>query len=556
MLTCAAKKDRLLGLFLLACVALVKLYLILPFTIIVHNAGHDDVLYVTLANSISQGEWLGPYNTLTLAKVPGYPFWLATEHLLGLPPLMAEHLIYFTAVSILYFALVKAGLNPVAVAIALAIFDVSPELFSIESMRLTRNLLYDALTLLLISLLILSMQVKRGRNAIVITAAYSVVLAAYYLVREEFIWIMPAHIVGTVCFFYLRRSIFRKSAISLTMALAFLPLLTVLIVDTAIKGINDHSYGVSILYTQRDGNFPRAMGALQRIKTHPYRKYVPISAEKRMLAYAVSPSFAELRFQLEEGWVNRRKKPASCIEAHICDDYAAQRVFWDIMDAAAREHRSDTAAQAEAFYGAIASEINTACVMGSIACTRPHDSLWPIFQRAMLPDFIHALHAAFGELFNPSFLIDLNRKPWWTAADMKMLPGYNELFELKNIYTDADFTAKKFPRLAWVSWIGWGWPCIITITLGGVFPGLAWQIQRARWKTEGGLREKAIACSVAVVLTALVCRFLLLAVVTTTNFRAFGGYMSPVYGLTSMLFAILMSCLLDYLLGRFRWQSR
>src|SRR5215813_118144 len=48
-------------------------------------AGYDDGLYLTLAHHLIHGEWLGPYNIVTLLKPPGYPLWIAANSFIGLP---------------------------------------------------------------------------------------------------------------------------------------------------------------------------------------------------------------------------------------------------------------------------------------------------------------------------------------------------------------------------------------------------------------------------------------------------------------------------------------
>ena len=41
------------------------------------SAGHDDRLFIELAQHLIRGEWLGPYNELTLAKGPFYSLFIA-----------------------------------------------------------------------------------------------------------------------------------------------------------------------------------------------------------------------------------------------------------------------------------------------------------------------------------------------------------------------------------------------------------------------------------------------------------------------------------------------
>ena len=56
------------------------------------TAGHDDQLFVKLADSLVSGQWLGPYDQLTLAKGPLYSLWIALVFLIGLPLGLAQQL--------------------------------------------------------------------------------------------------------------------------------------------------------------------------------------------------------------------------------------------------------------------------------------------------------------------------------------------------------------------------------------------------------------------------------------------------------------------------------
>ena len=49
------------------------------------GAIHDDALFVRLATHVAAGDWLGPYDQLTLAKGAGYPVFIALAWLAGIP---------------------------------------------------------------------------------------------------------------------------------------------------------------------------------------------------------------------------------------------------------------------------------------------------------------------------------------------------------------------------------------------------------------------------------------------------------------------------------------
>jgi hypothetical protein len=529
---------RVLCLLLLLGLVTAEWYLLSPCKVVMHNHGHDDLLFAILANHMYHGSWLGPFNSLTLAKVPGYPLWLAMEHRLGLPPMSAEYLVYFTAVLVFYGALLNAGMPPLVTTIALCVFLVSPEFYYIESMRLTRNLLYDSLTLLLISVSIAIIQIRSIKLLLPVTLFYSLVLGFYSIVREEFVWILPVHGVYVLCFLYLWRRRGQPRPLLCTALVAFLPMVSVFAVDASIKTINHKYYNVSLLTTQRDGNFPKAMGALQRIRTNSFQQYVPVSQEMRLQAYAVSPSFARLGLQLEGEYNPKLSTRNSCSEAHVCNDYAAQRIYWDIMYAANNLHIYDTANKAENFYGSMATEINNACESGRIACGPPHTSLYPVFRSAMIPDFRDAAHSVLAVFFYPDFRRDLNGQ-WWKSNDLKVLDTYQELFPKENIYTDKEFAPLENPRKTMGKSAATLWPFIAFIAVFGSLFLVGRCIHDA--KKHGPLVSRQapiMACAIIILTVAILCRLVLLITITATSFRALEGYMAPAYGLTAFLFVI------------------
>jgi hypothetical protein len=69
----------------------------------------DDALYTKLAQSLLQGEWLGPYEMLTLSKGPGYPLFIAAAYKLHLPLKLAEHLVHLLAAGTMGLALARVS---------------------------------------------------------------------------------------------------------------------------------------------------------------------------------------------------------------------------------------------------------------------------------------------------------------------------------------------------------------------------------------------------------------------------------------------------------------
>jgi len=80
-----------------AAVALtaVKLWLVAGQRIFaIGGAFHDDRLFVSLAEHLVNGRWLGPYDQFTLAKGPMLSFFIVAAFKLGVPLLLAQQALY------------------------------------------------------------------------------------------------------------------------------------------------------------------------------------------------------------------------------------------------------------------------------------------------------------------------------------------------------------------------------------------------------------------------------------------------------------------------------
>ena len=85
-------QDRLLTWWMIVLI-IIKLWLVEALDFVATYTPHDDYLFVRLAKSILNGEWLGPYDQLTLVKGPVYPLFLAVAHHTGLPLLFVQQLL-------------------------------------------------------------------------------------------------------------------------------------------------------------------------------------------------------------------------------------------------------------------------------------------------------------------------------------------------------------------------------------------------------------------------------------------------------------------------------
>ena len=86
--------KRVLPLCIAISAVIFKLWLVSWQDLIGHGtAGHDDFLFLRLAASIAEGEWLGVYDNLTLIKGPFYALWMVFLYKLGIPLLLGNQLL-------------------------------------------------------------------------------------------------------------------------------------------------------------------------------------------------------------------------------------------------------------------------------------------------------------------------------------------------------------------------------------------------------------------------------------------------------------------------------
>src|SRR5271165_6732673 len=72
-------------------------------------AVHDDQFFLRTANYLLAGQWLGPYDKMTLSKGMFYPLFVAGAFVTSIPLKIAEQLIYLAASSIAAFVTARAS---------------------------------------------------------------------------------------------------------------------------------------------------------------------------------------------------------------------------------------------------------------------------------------------------------------------------------------------------------------------------------------------------------------------------------------------------------------
>lgn len=356
---------------------------------VVADATHDDGLFVRLAHEIRSGNWLGPFSNTTLAKGPGFAFYLAATAAFRLPPLFAIHVLHLCAAGVIAVLVYLMTRHRLLATLTFCLMALDPAFFTPEASELIRDNWYASICLLVFGLtiaaqLLPTVSVPRLHHAMVLGTAAGIVLSAYWLGREERLWLLPAGVIAIAGSIGLSNRIGRHSSsaevrptrLRYRAALVWVFAVVALIATVVgVRTVNRHFYGASLVTDSIDGKLPRAYALWASVEAGTPRRYVPVSAAQRREVYEQSAAARELEAALEgplRSWIAN-----GCATIHICDDYGAGWFVWALRDAVQVTGHYDSAAEAQLFYERLGDEIADACRRGRLRCGRALPAFLP-----------------------------------------------------------------------------------------------------------------------------------------------------------------------------------
>lgn len=368
-------------------------------------SGHDDRLFINLAHNILKGEWLGPYNNLTLAKGPFFPIWIAVMYVLGIPLLLSEHLIYIFACVLFILAIRPILRKNISGILIFAILLFNPMTYTnVTATRVLREGIYPSLTVMVIacSIALLTLQDRSNKNLSYWSVSLGFVLSCFWLTREEGIFIIPT--VGMLLTVALFRSYMKEKRFLFRQVYLYLqPFLILLLTIISISTLNLKYYGEFTTTELKQPDFLAAYGALTRVTPKVWLPDVPVQKETRERIYAVSPAFAELKPYLEGSLGNGWSGTSSVLTPQgwksnknneISDEISGGWFVWALRDAVSAAGHYTSSATASDYYRRLANEINGAIAAGKLEAGPPHATMTPVWNnkylRPLLKDIVHA----------------------------------------------------------------------------------------------------------------------------------------------------------------------
>jgi hypothetical protein len=342
---------------------------------------HDDLFFAKAADFMMQGQWMGPYNDLTLIKSPFYSFFLIGSFFSGLPLYLYETLFYISSTLVLFFAIEPLVKNPWwrMVCFLLVLFLPQSLAFRMH-LRVYREFVYFSLTLFVTACAIgLLLRVnQKPANLVPWSIGLGLSMGAFLLTREEGIWIYPMIFFLLLCaliFVWKKKEVqkIKKSIyILLPVLIWFIPILIVSHVNYVYYGY----WGVS---EQLDGDLNRVLNTLARIETdEDWHPAIQISKQARLKAYEASSSLRDFQGMLEynvDVWNERDDgtmalKPEWYLQEYGVggDEIGNGHFLWLFRDVLSKDGYYSEGRYPSTIYRQIADELESACEEHRLDC--------------------------------------------------------------------------------------------------------------------------------------------------------------------------------------------
>ena len=366
---------------MLVSVAL-KFWLVAAQPVVAHaNASFDDRLYLALAEQILKGNWLGPYSQFTLMKGPMYSLFVAGAYVVHLPLPLAQHILYLLGCAFLVLALRPYFTTSWHAAVLFTLLWWQP--MSYVELDVLRQNIYTPLTLLVFAgLIALRTQARSpAYRRLLWGILLGISAGAFYLTREEGIWIVPA--VGLFLVWAFIRPIRVHREFLQTLGQPIVATAVAAAIVMSVCALNNRYYGWFGTVEFRSHEFRSAYGALQRPIASQELPYVPVNREVRLRLYEICPSFKELQSCLEGSvgleWANYSDyltgRPGEELQI------GGGSFLWALRDCVVASGHAENARDALQFYRAIGNEINRACDDGRAGPCRSHrDTMMPRYK--------------------------------------------------------------------------------------------------------------------------------------------------------------------------------
>ncbi|MDP9099118.1 MAG: hypothetical protein M3N48_09020 [Verrucomicrobiota bacterium] len=349
------RHGLLLGLLALV---LLKLWLVHTEEIYGSATEHDALLFL---NAAKHWYWGSEYSWNAFVRPPAYPLFIAFLHVLHIPLRIGIELMQAAAYLALVAGLRKAGVSRAVCLLSYTAMSFHPGSFQLNSVTMADNF-YAAVLPLALGGLLLTLFTAKPIHALWTGIAFAVLSNT----REESILIPPLLAVFFVLALIRQRSVTGswKPAIRYWLKPAGAMIGVLCVLNLAVDAANYRAFLGFSKSELTASSFRAAYKALLRIKPDRDQRFVSLSTDAFQKAYSASPTFSQLRPQLEGELGRNWQVPAfTTLGVH---EIGTPWILWALRSAAHAQKIHTSAASARRFYRNVAKEINRACDEGRI----------------------------------------------------------------------------------------------------------------------------------------------------------------------------------------------
>jgi hypothetical protein len=440
---------------------------------------HDDLFFAKAAHYIIQGDWMGPYNQMTLIKGPFYSFFMIGSFLTGLSLYLNETLFYVGACMLLFYATRPLIHNRWWRLLLLVLLLFAPaSLTTISNLGVRRDFVYLSLSLYVVAFSIGLFLRLTGKllSLFLWSGGLGLSMGAFMITREESVWIYPMlFLLFLVCLLIVWRSSTDRR--SMRTFLIILPILIWQIPGLIVSYLNYTYYGFWGVAETLDPDLNRVLNDWARIEVdgnwHPA---IQISKGTRIKVYEAVPLLGEMKDSIENSvsvWQGHDDfamtfKPDWYLSKYSNggNEISSGHFLWLFRDVVAEKGYYSGGKFPGNFYGKVADQIEEACNNGRLKCSSPRNIPFigaidrrhlPIILRMFYEGVIHLLKYDYLRLFS----LDIRTWPRWPAGydeykyfqefvyDSMYSPGIPPQLELKDQYvvnTRTDIRIKMLAR--------------------------------------------------------------------------------------------------------------
>ena len=399
-----SKKIDKIMIAVLSFFTLVRIYLQVKLPLYLQaGAGFDDFLLVKYAKSIMAGQWLGAFDTKTLAKSISYSLYLAINYILGIPYSFSLIVTYIIAIILFIIVIKKYIKSKYYLYIIYLVLLYSPVMFHIENgQKIYRGGVIVSFSLIVISAMIGIYNSKSAKikNLIIYSAIGSLSLPFFYYLKEDSIWIIP-FVVGsmllTIIYILINKVDKKKTRILFTI----LPIISLVLVNHIYCSIN-YSYYQEYAITDRNGTyFKEVMADIIKMEEKEENKKVWITKEMMYKAINASPTLQRIKPEIDDMYEHSWAVINGEIEGDI--------IYWIFKEAVGEAGIYRKGGKyVNNFYKKIDQELDKAYETGKLKVDKDNKIYL----------------SSIGEGFNQKELIDYYKKQ--TPDSIKMIATYSQ----------------------------------------------------------------------------------------------------------------------------------